>query len=486
MSVTHDPTSDTQPTTTEPRDETSTDPARPAGRGLFRAFWRWHFYASFLVVPVLLLLATTGLIYLFRFQLEPALHADLMRVTKPTGQGGQPLRQPLEPQRAAVAAAYPEATLVSLAEPRTDQDPTRFTLSLPDESVRDVFVDPWTATVLGDLDPDRTLSGYAVRLHGDLMTGRTGDAVIELGACWAIVMASTGLYLFQRGRSGRSRRRAAAAAGAALRSRHAQTGVVVAGGLLFLVVSGLPWTGVWGEQVQRLVTSGGSSLWSQDPGAASDPTSRLDESLPHSHDVPWAQGAAPVPTSDKNDKDGERAVANADTAVAVADRMGLAHPMTVILPEGDQGVYSVLGYSFNDPGDERTVHVDRFGGAPVSQYGYGDYPVLAKAVSQGIALHEGRRFGTANLVATTVFCLAVIFMCVTGPMMWWRRRPAGRAVGAPRGRMPLRATPVLAVGVIVLGVLLPLFGASLVVVLLLDRFVLRRLPATRRWFDVTA
>ena len=40
----------------------------------YAAFWRWHFYASFVVVPVLAVLAVTGLIYLFRFQLEPALH----------------------------------------------------------------------------------------------------------------------------------------------------------------------------------------------------------------------------------------------------------------------------------------------------------------------------------------------------------------------------------------------------------------------------
>jgi uncharacterized iron-regulated membrane protein len=508
MSVTHDPVVNPEPTNPEspnpesfnaespnpePADAepaghqpTSGQPSSghsPAGRGLFRAFWRWHFYASFLVVPVLLLLAVTGLIYLFRFQLEPALHGDLMRVTRPTAES---VGQPLEPQQAAVARDYPDATVVSVTEPRTDTDATRFTITLADESVRDVFVDPWTGRVLGDLDPDRTLSGYAVRLHGDLMTGKVGDAVIELGACWAIVMASTGLYLFWRGRIARARRRVAGAAGAALRSRHARTGLVVAGGLLFLVVSGLPWTGLWGEQVQRLATSGGSSLWSEDPGAESDPTSRLDESLPHSHDVPWAQGAQPVPTSGggQDEKGGERPVASADTAVAVGARLGLAHPMTVILPETEQGVFSVLGYSFNDPGDERTVHVDRFGGVPVSQYAYDDYPVLAKTVAQGIALHEGRRFGTTNLVITTVFCLAVIFMCVTGPTMWWRRRPAGRTVGAPRGRLPLRATPVLAVGVVALGVLLPLFGASLAVVLLLDRFVLRRLPATRRWFDV--
>ena len=52
--------------------------------GLFRAFWRWHFYASFVVAPILLMLAVTGLIYLLRFQLEPMLHADLMKVNAPS------------------------------------------------------------------------------------------------------------------------------------------------------------------------------------------------------------------------------------------------------------------------------------------------------------------------------------------------------------------------------------------------------------------
>ena len=39
-------------------------PERPRS-GWFRAFWRWHFYASFLVIPVLLVFSVTGLIYLF-------------------------------------------------------------------------------------------------------------------------------------------------------------------------------------------------------------------------------------------------------------------------------------------------------------------------------------------------------------------------------------------------------------------------------------
>jgi uncharacterized iron-regulated membrane protein len=266
-------------------------------------------------------------------------------------------------------------------------------------------------------------------------------------------------------------------------------------GLLGLVVTGLPWTAFWGGQVQRLVTSAGSSLWSTDPGAISNPTSRLDESLPHSHaqDVPWALGASPVPPGGPGEPaaggpETEVSVANVDTAVAVADRAGLRHPMTVALPGEGRGVYSVIGYAFHDPSAERTVHVDRFDGEVVATYGYADYPALAQVVAQGIGLHEGRSLGPVSFWTAALFCLAVIVLCVTGPLMWWRRRPRRTAkglspdLGAPRGRLPLRATPALAVGVVCLGILLPFFGGSLLLVLVLDQLVLRRVPRLGRFF----
>ncbi|MGL4177685.1 MAG: PepSY-associated TM helix domain-containing protein, partial [Dermatophilaceae bacterium] len=374
--------------------------------------------------------------------------------------------------------------VVSMTEPAERDHSTRFTVETPEGEVRDVFVDPYTAEVLGALDPDTTVSGAAVRLHGDLMAGRMGEIVLELGACWAIVMALTGYYLFARGWRARRRSRRRGVGGARLWSGHAYTGAAVGVGLLFLVVSGLPWTGVWGEQAQRLATSSGSSLWSEDEGALSDPTSTLDESLPHSHRaVPWAQEETPVPRS--GGPGGEVAVADVDTAVAVADGAGLGRPLTVALPGDEGGVFSAVGYAFENPGRERTVHVDQYSGRVAGTYGYDDYPVLAKAVSQGIAIHEGRRFGILNMVLTTAFCVAVVVSCVTGPMMWWRRRPRGTgAIGAPRGRMPLAATPALAALVVALAVFLPVFGVSLAVVLALEWLVLRRVRWSRRVFGI--
>jgi uncharacterized iron-regulated membrane protein len=88
------------------------------------------------------------------------------------------------------------------------------------------------------------------------------------------------------------------------------------------------------------------------------------------------------------------------------------------------------------------------------------------------------------MVLSTAFCLAVLAMCITGPIMWWRRRPSkSGSIGAPLGRMPIKNTWWLATGLVVLGVFLPLFGLTLVAVLVLDQVVLRRVPALKAAFD---
>jgi uncharacterized iron-regulated membrane protein len=466
---------------------TSQRKAKPSG-GLFRAFWRWHFYASFLVIPVLLVLASTGLIYLLRFQIEPVLHSNLMKVDVPADAS----RLSYDDQAAAVLKAYPDGRIAAVLEPSAPDRSTDFTLSTAKpgtpswevDTIREVYVDPYTGKVLGELDPDATVSGWAKNAHKDMMLGTTGQYVMELGACWAIVMAITGYYMYAKGRAARARRKLAKAKGAALRHKHATVGLFVGVGLLGLVVSGLPWT-VWrGAKVQQLATSQGTSMWSADPGAQSAPPT-LDASMPHSHNVPWGSGKSPVPTSSPEGADGAgSAPVGLDVAMAAAESRGLAHPMTVAAPADAMGVYSVLGYAFHAPSKEATVHVDQFTGEPVEQYGYGDYPTLAKVVDQGIALHEGRRFGSANLVVSAAFCLAVIFLCVAGPLMWWRRRPKGAAIGAPRGRLTVRTGPLAVAGLAVLALALPVFGVSLVAVLALDQLALRRIPALTRYFNV--
>jgi uncharacterized iron-regulated membrane protein len=166
--------------------------------------------------------------------------------------------------------------------------------------------------------------------------------------------------------------------------------------------------------------------------------------------------------------------------MAAAQQDGLPAPYYITYPADAEGVYSVMSdmwhdkasAAYDDVSQERVVHVDQYSGQIVGRYSYAEYTPLAKLVSQGIAIHEGQRFGSLSFWLSAAFCVGVLFLCVTGPVMWWRRRNGG--LSAPRGAMPIMRTPWLIAVLVVLGLALPLFGVTLVAVLLIDRFVVRR------------
>lgn len=458
-----------------------TGPGGTPAAGLFGAFWRWHFYASVLVIPILLVLATTGLVYLYRATLDPMVYPGVIRVDDRPGRHAQPLSV----QQAAVEKAFPGKPVTAAAE-GSEGRTTKFSISVGEDETRTVYVNPWTAQVTGDLAPTDLWSDQAIKIHGTLLMGTFGDGVIEVGVCWAIVMALTGYYLYWRGRAARAARIARGAKAAVLRHRHATFGAISGVGILFLVVSGLPWTGFWGDKAQGIATGRGTSLWGDDPGAESTLGAAEKAATGVTAPAPWALGETPVPASGA----ASGTPVSVDAAVSSAQDYGLAEPYLVLYPDGDEGVYSVVSDGWNDPGNpafqnitkERTVHVDQYTGQAIASYGYQDYSLLAKGVINGIALHEGRRFGTLTQITSTLFCLGVIFLCVSAPILWWKRRPSGSGLAAPRGRLPLRRSPFLAVLLVALAVFLPLFGATLVAALLLDLLVVRRVPALRRTF----
>src|SRR5690606_32720084 len=79
-----------------------------ASANLYRAIWRWHFYAGICVLPFVLVLALSGLAMLASEPLDRYLHAELLYVAP----AGTPL--PASAQVAAVAQAYPDAAIVTL------------------------------------------------------------------------------------------------------------------------------------------------------------------------------------------------------------------------------------------------------------------------------------------------------------------------------------------------------------------------------------
>ncbi|KMK68684.1 PepSY domain-containing protein [Puniceibacterium sp. IMCC21224] len=111
---------------------------------------------------------------------------------------------------------------------------------------------------------------------------------------------------------------------------------------------------------------------------------------------------------------------------------------------------------------------------------FADYSVYGQGMAVGIALHEGD-MGWWNIVLNTLFCLSVIFVSLSGAVMWWMRRPSGaaRLAAPPMPRdMPLWQGAVL-VGLAV-SLAFPLAGLTLLAMLVLDVLILPRIPAMRR------
>jgi uncharacterized iron-regulated membrane protein len=190
-----------------------------------------------------------------------------------------------------------------------------------------------------------------------------------------------------------------------------------------------------------------------------------------------------VPESDAHAHHGGNATSHAPAphfTLAQAEALGqqLAMPAgyTIAAPRGEKGVYT-LAAPPDDPAQQRTYHLDQYSGQILAHISYADYGLVPKAVEYGISIHEGKLFGLANQLLMLAVCLMLVLTCVSGVVMWWKRRPQGQ-LGAPKTPLSLwRVKPALAV-VIALTLVLPTVLASLILVFALDYLLLRRIKKT--------
>ena len=201
----------------------------------YRLLWRWHFYAGLFCLPFVLWLACTGLIYLFKPQIEPLLEQRYAQVAAGPA-------QPASAQVAAALAAVPGTVLNSYQLPTSRTDVAQVLLGQGSELIR-VYVDPASLRVLHVVRENDRFMRVIFYLHGELMLGSAGSMVVELAASWTILMLLTGLYLWwPRGRrlAGVLYPRVNQRGRVFWRDLHAVTAVWVSLLALFLLVSGLP------------------------------------------------------------------------------------------------------------------------------------------------------------------------------------------------------------------------------------------------------
>ena len=480
---------------------------RRADAAVLRRIWRLHFWVGLFAAPVLVTLALSGLVILYSQPLDSWLNRDLFVVSQ--GPETVPLDDQVSNARQHVAADY---TLDAVTPPAEPGRSTRVDFLPPDapeypqgeSNVTQVFVDPYTGAYLGQRSELSGLVGLANQLHrmfgndgphlqlpslGHLIAPSTypdatipvgvGNLWMELTAVWILVLLSSGVYLWwpraieaakpmlkvRWGKGGRFR----------WRDVHALTGVVIAVILICYILSGLTWSRYWGENWRAFSATVAPSVTIDAP---STPASMGDYDR-LGRRIAWAAKDDPVYASQP---DGP---VPARLRFADIDRIAKDEHMVpgyAIIPPSDStadgqtvyGSYTVVNAWPQKLSEQRTLYLNQFTGATITNATAAQDGALSRLTSFGIDMHMGNQLGVLTRITATLACLGVLTSVVTGFLMWWKRRPTGGtglpgpASAATRTETPKRAVVAVSAFAVVLGVLFPVFGVSLLAVLAVE------------------
>ena len=500
---------------------------------LWRSIWRTHFYAGVVAGPILLLLAVTGLIILYTDPIQGALDGDVRTVHVGTSQVS------LDSQRAAVAKTYPKLMVMSVTPPKSDDRSTQFSVHDADDVYSTVFVNQYTGKVLGLRNDGDDVVGLANRLHGFLnndsitvpvptLNGifgdadsvfedmKVGDLLLEVFAGWGLILAVTGLYLWWPRKAGTGKAlfvpRLRKPGRARWRDLHAVSGTVLGVMLLFFVVTGLPWSASWGTNwgyVASKVTPNDKNFYDDDvPISTLAKTGDLDRI---GNRIPWATRENPVPDSTTSGDSGMEAMpgmpatgsskgtatgavpatVSLDLVKRAADEEGMLRGYAITLPadnlEDPQkpqfGSFVVFNPWPSDIGNQAALYVDQFSAKTIGKSSAASWGALPWATELGVQTHMGTQFGIVSRIVMTTSCVLVIWSFITAFTMWNKRRRKG-TVGLPRRPVDVRLQRVMGISALVLAVIYPLWGITLVMVLLFDRYVVRRVPRLRTAFGM--
>lgn len=220
---------------------------------LYQTFWRWHFYGGIIFAPFLILLAISGALYLYQSEIETTIYKDKLVVQQ--GENALPLSQQVD----AVKKVYPDAEVTSIRLPK---EKTRATLVkiTKDDLVTQVYVNPYSGKITGTILDEKHFKNAITKLHSEWIVGGTFvNRLVELAACWTIIILLTGLYIWWP-------RKRASIMGVLIprfstkgrifwRDMHAVPAFWLSFMILVLILTGLPWSGVIGENLNKLATS---------------------------------------------------------------------------------------------------------------------------------------------------------------------------------------------------------------------------------------
>jgi len=170
-----------------------------------------------------------------------------------------------------------------------------------------------------------------------------------------------------------------------------------------------------------------------------------------------------------------------DRAFAAAGYDATRSLVSASISTSADAAYTVYRNGADDgsPSESAFAFVDAYSGRVLARFGWDDRSLLGKIDASGYAIHVGAIAGLPGRILALLAALVLAALCITGPWMWWKRRPRGR-LGIPP-RVERFALPLL-VGFVALGWVLPTVGYTLLAVLAFELgfFAVRHAIAWRK------
>ena len=450
----------------------------------YRMVWRWHFYAGLFCTPFIFILSLSGSIYLFKPQIDAYIDRPFNHLTL----SGAP--KSLDAQIAAAVLSQPGARLKNLEIRNDPSDAARVQFLKSDGEALRVFVRPDTLEILKTEPEKSRFTSIIHDLHGELLIGTFGAILVELAGVWAIIMILTGLYLWwpnpEDGLAGVLYPRLNTRGRTFLKDLHSVTGVWISFFALFFLISALPWTTLWGGGLKYLRSYGQATPikqeWTTGPASAK----ALQQDL-----FKGAATSTPLSADEHQEHWGHQmtgrtpsvSISGFDRVAPLALPLKLEAPVFLTPPSAASPNWKLQSETQNRP-QRKTIEFDPITFRQISEKSFSDRVLLDRIIGVGIAAHEGQLFGVFNQILGLMTAIGYLVLVVSSTLMWWRRRPQG-ALGAPTKIIPERRTPRnFIVFAIILGVLLPTLGASLLFILAVEFLIRRYSPRATQWLGL--
>lgn len=336
--------------------------------------------AVFLVV-----IATSGAGVVFETEIDRALNRSTSYVI-PSG-----LPRPLAELAAGVRAARPGDEPVGVRLPESASDSVEFLM----RSRLSVFVDPYSARLLGVRDRQRSVARYLHRLHTELVGGPVGQKIVDWADLVFLLLTLSGVVLWWPRKIVAVRRTASSKR------------------ITFDLHNAV---GVYGWVVFLAIAAAGVLIGFE---RTTDPiVKRLNAFDPE----PPALSSAASPGATPISIDAALDAARAALPGAVASNINV--------PVAPNAVYRVLMKFPEDrtPAGRSRAYIDRFSGKVLFVENTRTAPLGTRILNLKRSVHTGDVFGWPTRLLYFVVAIGIVLQVITGTLIWLnsRKRSAAR------------------------------------------------------------